>query len=103
MDYPGSDPVDHSCITRRHAGESLKDGAIAPGLAGIAVGIVALIVGLFALATGHVSVGFVAVILAAAAGAAGGAWLVHTHRRVRNAELHWETVHSDEPAPPPSS
>ena len=103
MDYPGSDPIDHARTTRQHAGESLKNGANAPGLAGVAVGVVALIVGLFALATGHAGVGSVAVILAAAAAAAGATWLVHNHRRVRNAELHWEAMHSDDPAPPPSS
>ena len=60
MDNPRRDPVDHERSTRQHAGESMKNGANAPGLAGVAVAVVALIVGLFALATGHVVVGCIA-------------------------------------------
>jgi hypothetical protein len=53
LDYP----VDHERTTRQHAGESLKNGANAPGLAGLAVAVVAVIIGLYALATGNVAVG----------------------------------------------
>jgi hypothetical protein len=35
LDYP----VDHERTTRQHAGESLKNGANAPGLAGLAVAV----------------------------------------------------------------
>ncbi len=98
-----SDPVDHERTTRPHAGEALKNGSNAPGLAGVAGGVVALVVGLFALATGHAVAGLVAVILAAVAAAAGTAWLIHTHRQVRDAELQWHAIYSDTPAPPPSS
>jgi hypothetical protein len=87
VDCPRHDPVDHERTTRQHAGESMKNGTYAPGLAGVAVAVVALIVGLFALATGHVVVGCVAVILAAVCAAAGAGWLVFAHRRVRRAEL----------------
>jgi hypothetical protein len=100
---PRSNPVDHERTTRNHAGESLKDGANAPGLIGVSVGVVALVVGLSALPTGHAAAGLVAVILAAVAAAIGVAWLIHTHRRVRDAELQWYAIHSDNPAPPPSS
>jgi hypothetical protein len=103
LDQPPGDPVDHSRTTRQHAGESLKDGTNAPGLAAVAVGVVALVAGLFALASGRVVVGLVAVILAALAGAAGIAWLAYAHRRVRQAELRWAAEYSDEPAPPPTS
>jgi hypothetical protein len=99
LDYP----VDHERTTRQHAGESLKNGANAPGLAGLAVAVVALIIGLYALAMGSVAVGSVALILAVVSGSVGSAWLVYAHRRVRIAELHWRATHSDEPAPPPSS
>ena len=95
MDHPRSNPVDHERTTRNHAGESFKDGTNAPGLAGIAVGVVALVVGLSALATGHPAVGFVAVILALVAAAISVAWLIHTHRGVRDAELQWYAIHSD--------
>jgi uncharacterized membrane protein HdeD (DUF308 family) len=103
LDYPKIDPVDHARTTRQHAGQSLKDGSNAPGLAGVAVGVVALIMGLFALASGHENEGLVAVILAALAAMAGVVWLIHTHRRVRDAELQRAASHSDEPIPPPSS
>jgi protein-S-isoprenylcysteine O-methyltransferase Ste14 len=103
VDHLRSDPVDHARTTRRHAGETFKHAANAPGLAGVAVAVVALIVGLFALATGHAVAGFVAVIVAAVCGAAGCAWLLRTHRRVREAEVRWEATNYDRPAPPPSS
>jgi multisubunit Na+/H+ antiporter MnhB subunit len=96
LDYPRRDPVDHERTTRPHAGESMKNGTNAPGLAGVAVAVVALIVGLFAMATGHVVVGCVAVILAAVCAAAGSGWLVFAHHRIRRAELQqWEATHSD--------
>jgi multisubunit Na+/H+ antiporter MnhB subunit len=104
LDYPRRDPVDYERTTRQHAGESLNNGANAPGLAGIAIGAVALIMGLFALATGHVAVGSVAVFLAAVLGATGAGWLMYAHRQVRKAEQQqWEATHYDGPAPPPSS
>jgi hypothetical protein len=103
LDHTRSDPVDHERTTRQHAGESLKDGTNAPGVAAVAVGVVALVVGLFELASGHIAVGLVAVILAALAGAAGIAWLAYAHRRVRDAELQWAAEYSDDPVPPPSS
>lgn len=101
MDHLKRDPVDHARTTRQHAGESLKDAANAPGLAGVAAAVIALIVGLFALASGHVVVGCVAVIVAAVLGAAGAAWVLHAHRTVRNAEARWDAMKSDRPAPPP--
>lgn len=102
VDDSRHDPVDHARTTRQHAGESMKNGANAPGLAGVAIGVVALIVGLFALATGHAAVGCVAVILAASCAAAGAGWLAYTHRRVRRSELRqWAAADAD--APPPSS
>jgi hypothetical protein len=57
----------------------------------------------FALATGHLLVGSAAASLAVVLGAAGGAWLLLTHRRVRTAEVCWEAMKSDKPVPPPSS
>ncbi|OBI84068.1 hypothetical protein [Mycobacterium sp. 1245805.9] len=103
MRTPKSDPVDHHRTSRQHAGESFTYAANAPGLAWAAVAVVALVIGLYAFATGHVLVGSVVVLLAAVSGAAGVAWLLQTHRKVRAAELRWQATHSDEPAPPPSS
>jgi hypothetical protein len=100
---PKSDPVDHQRTSRQHAGESLTHAANAPGLAWVALAVVALVIGLYAFATGHALVGSVVVLLAAASGAAGVAWLLQTHRRVRSAELRWQARNSDKPAPPPSS
>jgi multisubunit Na+/H+ antiporter MnhB subunit len=103
LDYPRRDPVDYERTTRQHAGESLKNGANAPGLAGVAVAVVALIAGLFTLATGHVAAGSVAVFLAAALGATSAGWLLYAHRQVRKAELQrWEATQYGGPAPPPS-
>jgi hypothetical protein len=103
LDHPQSDPVDHERTTRQHAGESLKYGANIPGVAGVAVAVVALVVGLIGLATGQAGVGAVALIVAIVTGIAGAVWLVHTHRRVRAAELRWEAAHSGSVAPPPTS
>jgi hypothetical protein len=103
LNHRNSDPVDHARTTRRHAGEALAHGANAPALAGSAVAVLALIGGLFALATGNVTAGSVAVIVAGVLGAASAAWLLHTHRKVRAAELAWHAENSDQPAPPPSS
>jgi hypothetical protein len=104
LDYPRRDPIDYERTARQHAGESLNNGANAPGLAGVAVAVVALIVGLFALATGHVAAGSAAVFVAAVLAATGAGWLVYAHRQVRKAELQqWEATHDDGPAPPPSS
>jgi multisubunit Na+/H+ antiporter MnhB subunit len=103
LNTPKSDPVDHSRTSRPHAGETLTHGANAPGLAAAAVAVVALVIGLFAFATGRLFAGSAAVILAAVLGAAGGAWVLRSHRKVRDAELRWHAVNSAEPAPPPSS
>lgn len=97
------DPIDHARTTRRHAGESMKNGTNAPGLISIAVGIVALVVCLFALATGSPVAGGVAGVVAAAAIVGGLVWLAIAHRRVREAELRWHDEHSHAPAEPPTS
>ncbi|OBI62181.1 MnhB domain-containing protein [Mycobacterium sp. E796] len=103
MRTPKTDPVDHHRTSRQHAGESLTHAANAPGLASTALAVVALVIGLYAFATGHLLVGSVVVLLAAVSGAAGVAWLLQTHRKVRAAEVRWQAMNSDEPAPPPSS
>ncbi|KBZ56957.1 hypothetical protein K875_05472 [Mycobacterium [tuberculosis] TKK-01-0051] len=103
LDYPKDPPIDHSRTTRQHAGESLKNGANAPGLVGAVVAVIALTVGLFAVAAGHLVGGAVALLVAAALGALSAAWLLRAHRKVRDAELRWHAAHSDQPAPPPSS
>jgi multisubunit Na+/H+ antiporter MnhB subunit len=103
LDYRKNAPVDHDRTTRAHAGESLKNGANAPGLAGSALAVIALTVGLFAVAAGHLVAGAVALIVAVILGALSATWLLRTHRKVRDAELRWHATHSDQPAPPPSS
>ena len=103
MDTPKTDPVDHHRTSRQHAGESLTYGANAPGLAWAALAVVALAIGLYAFAAGHVLIGAAVVLLAAVSGAAGVAWLLQTHRKVRAAEVRWQARNSDRPAPPPSS
>jgi hypothetical protein len=103
LDHRKNAAVDHARTTRQHAGESLKNGANVPGLAGSAAAVVALTVGLFAAATGHPAVGAIALIVAVALGALSAAWLVRAHRKVRDAELRWHAAYSDQPAPPPTS
>jgi Flp pilus assembly protein TadB len=103
VDYRKNAPVDYARTTRQHAGESLRDEANVPGLAGSAVAVIALTVGLSAVATGHLAAGASALIVAVLLGGLSAAWLLHAHRKVRDAELRWHAAHSDQPAPPPSS
>jgi hypothetical protein len=103
LDHTENTPVDVERTTRAHAGQTMKDGHNVPGLLGVAFGVISLVVGLFLMATGQESRGFVAVIVAAGSAIIGVGWLIHTHRKVRRAELAWYAEHSDEPAPPPAS
>ncbi|WP_406813772.1 hypothetical protein [Mycobacterium sp. M23085] len=103
LEYRSNAPVDHARTTRQHAGESLKNGANAPGLAGSGVAMLALTVGLFAVAAGHLLPGAIALIVAVVVGAVSVAWLLRAHRKVRDAEVRWHAAHSDQPAPPPTS
>jgi uncharacterized membrane protein YebE (DUF533 family) len=103
MGNTGADPVDHARTTRKHAGETFKNGANAPGLIAVAFGVVALVAGLFGVAAGHSTIGVFALAVAALAGIAGLAWLAYTHTQVRKDELAWQAAHSNDPAPPPTS
>lgn len=96
-------PVDHARTTRQHAGESMKNGANAPGLIAIGVGLVALSAGLFALATGYALLGTVAVVLAVVLGGGGLVWLALAHRKVREVENQWHAEHPEAPKGPPTS
>lgn len=98
-----SDPVDHSRTTRQHAGETMKNGANAPGLVLVALGVVSMVLGLFAFAYGSTTAGTIAVCVAVPVALAGGAWLLVAHRRVRSDELRRAAVHPTAEAPPPSS
>ncbi len=89
MKPPKNDPVDHARTFRQHAGETVTYGPRAPGVYAAVVATAALIVGLYALATGLLVPGCVAVGVAAVLGAAGAAWILRTHRKVRDAELRW--------------
>lgn len=97
------DPVDHVRTTRQHAGESMINGANAPGLIAVGVALVALSAGLFALATGHATAGIIGVVIAVILGASGLAWLAYAHRRVREIERRWQEQHPEEPTGPPTS
>lgn len=96
-------PVDYARTTRKHAGETMKKTANAPGLVAVAVGIVAFVVGLFAFATGYATVGIVALVAAVVLAGGGLWWLSHTHRRVRDAEERFLAEHPEIPAEPPTS
>lgn len=103
MADPADDPVDYSRTTRKHAGETMKNPANAPGLIAVAVGVVAFVVALFAFATGHAVVGVVAIVVAVVAAGGGLWWLAHAHRRVREAERQVLAEHPGIPAEPPTS
>nr|WP_231639318.1 hypothetical protein [Mycobacterium sp. Marseille-P9652] len=103
MERSKSDPVDHARTFRRHAGETVTHAPHAPGVYGVLAAAAALVLGLSAFATGHPVAGCVAVVVATALGAVSAAWLLHSHHKVRDAELRWHEEHSDEPAPPPAS
>ncbi|OBH58929.1 MnhB domain-containing protein [Mycobacterium sp. E2479] len=103
LDHRKNAAVDHARTTRQHAGESLKNGANAPGLAASAFAVIALTVGLFTVAAGHLVGGAIALVVAVILGTLSAAWLLRAHRKVRDAELRWHAAHSDRPVPPPSS
>jgi protein-S-isoprenylcysteine O-methyltransferase Ste14 len=96
-------PVDFSRTTRKHAGETMKKTANAPGLIAVALGVVAFVVALFAFATGQTTVGVVAIVVAVILVGGGFLWLNRTHRRVREAEGRYLEEHPEVPAEPPTS
>jgi hypothetical protein len=98
-----SDPVDHARTTRQHAGESMKNGANAPGLALVAAGVIATVICLVSLATGHDSAAVSTALIAVLGCIAGAVWLVVAHRRVRAVEQQWLAEHPSVPEQPPAS
>lgn len=97
------DPVDHARTTRPHAGESMKNGANAPGLVLLAASVVATVVCLAALANGSGSTAVIAALIAILGYIVGGVWLAVAHRRVRAIEQQWLAEHPSVPEQPPSS
>lgn len=103
MGNTSSDPIDHARTTRHHAGETMKNGANAPGLVLGAIGVIALVVSLFYFARGDSGVGIIAAVVAAGLVLIGGGWVLVAHRRVLAQERKWlaERPHVD-PEPPTS-
>jgi hypothetical protein len=97
------DPVDHARTTRPHAGESMKDNKIMPGLIVIGVALVLFVSCLAAFATRHHDVGLVLASSSAAGFVIGGAWLAVEHLRVRRIEERWYAEHPDAQRQEPSS
>lgn len=97
------DPVDHARTTRPHAGESMKDNKIMPGLIVIGLALVSFVGSLAAFATGHHDVGLTFVCLAGAGFVVGGGWLLVEHLRVRKIEERWYADHPDAQRQRPSS
>ena len=87
------DPVDHVRTTRPHAGESMKDNKIMPGLIVIGLSLVSFVAALSAFATSHHDVGIVFAALALAGFIVGGGWLLIEHQRVRRLEQRWYADH----------
>ena len=103
MDLNHVDPIDHSRTTRQHAGETMKNGANAPGLILVALSIITLFMSLAAFATGRNTPGLVGVGIAVVLGAAGATWLFLAHRRIRQHELRLADSRPHVEAPPPTS
>ena len=97
------DPVDHARTTRPHAGESMKDNVIMPGLIVVGVALIAFVGCLAAFATRHHEVGLVLASLSAAGFVIGSVWLALEHRRVRRIEERWYAEHPDAQRQAPSS
>jgi hypothetical protein len=97
------DPVDHSRTTRPHAGESMKDNKIMPGLVVIGVALVLFVSGLAAHGSGHHNVGFGLGIASLVLFIIGGGWLLIEHLRVRRIEERWYADHPDAHRQRPSS
>ena len=87
------DPVDHVRTTRPHAGESMKDNKIMPGLFVIGLSLVSFVAALSAFATSNHDVGGALAALAMAGFVVGGGWLLIEHRRVRRMEQWWYADH----------
>ena len=97
------DPVDHARTTRPHAGESMTDNKIMPGLILIGLALVSFVGSLAAFATGHPDVGTILAPLAGAGFVVGGGWLLVEHMRVRRIEERWYADHPDARRQRPSS
>jgi hypothetical protein len=97
------DPVDHSRTTRPHAGESMKDNKIMPGLIVIGIALVLFVSALAAHGAGHHSVGIGLGSASAVLFIIGGAWLLIEHLRVRRIEERWYAEHPDTERQRPSS
>jgi tetrahydromethanopterin S-methyltransferase subunit C len=103
MGDTSKDPIDHSRTTRQHAGETMKNGANAPGVISVGLGVAAMVLGLAAFANGHTRSGWVGIALAVVVWTVGGVWLYVEHVRVRKRELRYAENNPDVEAPPPSS
>ncbi|OBF30348.1 UsfY protein [Mycobacterium sp. ACS1612] len=97
------DPVDHARTTRPHAGESMKDNKIMPGLIVIGVALVLFVSALAAHASAHHSVGISLGITSLVLFLIGGGWLLVEHLRVRRIEDRWYAQHPDAHRQRPSS
>lgn len=103
MGDTSNDPVDHARTTRKHAGETMKNGANAPGLILLAVAIVAMVAALAAFATGATMIGLIATAVSAAAFLSGGGVLYVAHRQVREREARWLAENPQAESQPPAS
>ncbi|MBB2991245.1 hypothetical protein FHR72_002729 [Mycolicibacterium iranicum] len=90
-----NDPVDHVRTTRPHAGESMTDNKIIPGLAMIGLSLVSFVAALSAFATSHHDVGVLLAAFALAGLGIGGVWLMVEHHRVRRLEQLWYADHPE--------
>jgi hypothetical protein len=94
------DPVDHSRTTQPHAGESMIDTLMFPGLILIALGIIGLAAIVAAAAYGHGEWVLPLALVSGAVVTAGGGLIALEHHRVLNIERRWLAEHPDNSAPP---
>src|ERR1700738_4542310 len=97
------DPIDHARTTRPHAGESMTDNKIMPGLVVIGVTVVLFVSCLAAFATSHHDVGLMLASLAGAGFIIGTGWLLVEHLRGGRSGGGWYAEHPDAHRQRPSS
>lgn len=103
MGNTSQDPVDHARTARKYAGETMKNTRSVPGLLLSGFGVLALVVGLYLIAVGERGIGLVAMLIAAALGAAGTVAILGAHRRVVRQEQQWQARHPDAYPEPPTA
>ncbi|MDT5091633.1 MAG: hypothetical protein QOH60_996 [Mycobacterium sp.] len=89
------DPTDHSRTTQPHAGITMKDNFLWPGLILLAVATSGMISTVVAAAYRHYEWLTTTMLIAVLGAIAGALWIVVEQRRVTRIEKHWHATHPD--------